>query len=72
MELKPVIDVPPDQKAKQRSRKPISYQIDAVQHLGARRAGKRLRDAEQLLVDLLVDPFCLLDEFHVELPAMFN
>lgn len=57
----------PDQKAQNSRHEAATDQVDAVQHLGAGGPGQRLRDAEQLLEDLLVDPFCLFDEFLVEL-----
>jgi len=59
--------VPPDQKTEQGSEKTVLDQIDAVQHFGASWSRKGLRNAEQLLVKLLVDPFCLGDEPFVEL-----
>jgi hypothetical protein len=47
-------------------------QINTVVHLGAARAGKGLADAEELLIDLLADPFDFIDEFVVKLSAMVS
>lgn len=64
--------IPPKQKAEHGGKESVLYQVDTIQHLGARRAAEGLRDTEELLEDLLIDPFCLLHEFVVELFFSFS
>lgn len=62
-----VCDLPPQQEAEHGGKESILYQVDTVQHLGAAWSAEGLRDAEELLVYLLIDPFGLLHELVIEL-----
>jgi hypothetical protein len=43
------------------------YEIDAVVHLGASGPGQGLADTEEFLINLLVDPFQVVDELVAKL-----
>jgi hypothetical protein len=62
----------PDQEAQHGREEAVMDQADAVQHLGAARPGKGLAHAEQLLVQLLVDPLQLLHKLVVKLESYIS